>query len=63
MIYNCFQPESINTNDTAGNSYTSPMLLRANPNGKRIDYICYKTGESLTVKFAFLCFILAFGIL
>jgi len=40
----------MNTNETPANSYSSPGCLKSNPYGKRIDYVVYKAGESVTVS-------------
>jgi sphingomyelin phosphodiesterase 2 len=44
------QVETLNTNDIPGNSYTSRACLETNPNGKRIDYICFKSRADFKVK-------------
>lgn len=46
----CFQIETLNTCETPNNSYSSPVALKTNPSGKRIDYICFKGKGGVAVK-------------
>lgn len=50
MFFFSFKIETLNTCETARNSYSSPVSLKQYPYGKRIDYIIYKGGQNVRVS-------------